>query len=320
MERERKDLMDTRGRKTLIDTRRRRRDSVLTTSREGARSPTPEPPAKRRRPNVDLGAMLKPAQIPPDKYYAIQSVLFEQDKIMSERGDEIRDRCIQIHNLKKDLDDANARIDRDQERLKKKANQIAGLEKQLVKAKGVQNGAADELRKRKRYFEEVTDDQEDLINVGRKILTEKTQEASRLTEENKQLRATISDRDGTISSLNNQVLRISMASGDEMATMAIESQAQRTLSMVRGLQKNIAERDIAIEDYKAKNDALNAANSQFKGENAELKNKNADSEKALKAVEKRAAESKAILEDQNKLIDRLMKDNARLLEANEKVK
>lgn len=317
---DRKRLIDTRGRQTLMQTAQQRRDSVQASSRGRMRSQKPEPPIKMRRPNVDLGAMLKPDHLPPNTYYSIQSVLFEQDKLITERGNEIKDRCKQISVLKQDLDDANARIGRDEKRLRKKPSDIAGLEKQLVQAKKNKETITLELRNRKRSFDEINDDQEDLINVGRKILSEKNQEAERLARENKQLRATISDRDRTISSLNHQILRISMAPGNEMAAIAIESQAQRTLSMVKGLQSDVAQRDTIIEDFTAKNEALIATNECFKTENADLKTKVTEVERAFKAVEKRAIESKEILEEQNKLIDRLMKGNARFLEASQKSK
>lgn len=100
--------------------------------RYGAISPrTPPNP----RLNSDLGSMLRGSNIPPHKYRAIQAVMKDQEQIIAERGAEIKYRCTQIHNLKKDLSRAHLNMEVDSGCIKKRDSQIADLEKQLERAK-----------------------------------------------------------------------------------------------------------------------------------------------------------------------------------------
>ena len=222
--------------------------------------------------------------------------------------------------------------DLDKRRTSNKGDQYVPRDRQLEEAMNKVTDLRGEIRILERQYEDANDkleNQEDLLNAGRKCLTAKNEECERLGEENKQLRATVSERDSTISSVYDQVMRSAMASGDEMTQMALQAQAERTLSMVKGLQKDVAERDTEIKGYIAENKKLMDANStlkplneeltaelgDLKTKNRELAAKQDESIKAKVATEERATESKAVLEEQKHLIDRLMKENARLLEA-----
>ncbi|KAK3701063.1 hypothetical protein LTR37_015625 [Vermiconidia calcicola] len=290
----------------LIDTRKRklpssdRRDSAYASSL----SPTPKMP----RLNVDLGSMLYPAYIPDDKYRSVQDVLDRQGQTIADRGAEIEELCAQIHDLREDLKKANGLIDRDRESIGCKNEQLWDLDSQLKKAKAdLKELRSDvvsvrEFCKRKSYWEERDSEQNEFMAMGAKVLGEKTEEAKRLEQENQQLRTVVGERDGTISALNAQLLTMSMASPDERANMAIEIQAQRTL-----------DRDASIANYKARNAALAEADRNHKSTVGDLSKTIAHKNKALEAAGKHVTEAKAITEDQAKLIERLRKENARLL-------
>ena len=111
---------------------------------------------------------------------------------------------------------------------------------------------------------------------------------------------------------------MSMASADEMAAMAMESQAQRSVKLVQGLQNDIAERDTMIEKYRSRNNELSAENETYKSQNEQLTTRIAENEKALQAAANQAAEARVVADDQIKLTQRLMDVNARL-SANQKI-
>ena len=270
--------------------------------------------AKMNR-ETDLGALLSGSGLPPKKFWAIQRVLNEQEDVIAERGAEIHDRGIQIRDLKEDLHRNRLKVEVDSGRIERRDRELSKLEKELetAKAKAEQgNVSACELRERKQYFDNYAEEQNQLMSLGRKMLARKTEEAEGFEKEIIQLRAALDERDAMIGELQDQVLRMSMAPPDAMAAMAIEAQAQRTLGLVKGLQKDVADRDAEIANLKAQSNghqlgmALSAT--QTKAVNAKLTAKS----QALQAVEKQAAEAKSITEDQAKLVQRLMEENARL--------
>lgn len=156
-----------------------------------------------------------------------------------------------------------------------------------------------------------------MMDLGRKMLARKSEEAKQFEVQNRQLQATVDERDGTITTLNDQLLRMSMAPPNEMAAMAIEAQAQRTLTMVKGLQRDVEGRDAKIAKHESRKSDLLVVNDVYKTQIDALNKAIEDKTKALQSAEKQAAEAKGITEDQAKLIERLMKENARL-SANQK--
>ena len=281
------------GRKRKID----RRDSVTDLF--------PDLAAKAaRRPPIDLGEVLQPTRIPYAKYRKIQSILNEQDEMILERGAEIKDRCTQIHNLKSELSEARADIEVYRQRIEQKHKRVTDLEKQLkeVKTKRDEGSVtAHEFQEHKQYYENFIGDQNQLINLGTKVLADKTAQVTRLENDTRKLEA-------TVSSLSAEIVRLSLAPADELA----EAQAQRTLTMVKGLQNDIAEREVQIENYRSENGSLTIDNNTYKMQNDNLNKAIAAHKNALQFANKQTAEAKAITEDQAKLIQRLMEENARL--------
>ena len=301
---------------SIIGTRKRK-DTPLDRS-ENTSELSPGRPAKvaRHISPIDLGALLKPTNIPRDKFRKIQGLLNAQDQTIAKRGAEIKDRCTQIHGLKRELSEAHADIEQYRTKVERKHRQIVDLEKKVkeVNVKDDQDTVSvREYRERKHYYENFIEEQNQIMNLGRKVLADKNKQVQRLEEESRKLQVTVEERDATISSLNGQIFHMSMASADELA----EAQAQRTLSMIKGLQSDIAERDVRIVNCEAeKSEAVSAKNAykiQIDGMNKTV----AAQGNALDFANKQAAEAKAITEDQAKLIQRLMEGNARL-SANQK--
>ena len=121
--------------------------------------------------------------------------------------------------------------------------------------------------------------------------------------------------------LNNHLIRINNAPGNEAVAVAVETQAERTLGMVKGLQNEVEECNATITKLKAQNEELVSANGNAVGQARQLGNELDETKAKLQAVEAKATEEKAITDQQSQLIQKLMSTNARLsgLGANEKV-
>ena len=304
---------------SLIDTRKRKLDSIDSSSSISYRPSSESTVNMQRTQHVDLGAILQPTNIPKDKYNKIQGILNDRERTIAERREEIETRCNQIHSLKLELGEANARIDRDESRINGANRQIADLKSQVDKAKAkLQQDtlAARELRERKQHFKDREAELTQTMDLGRKYLADKTRQASQLERDNDKLRATVGARDETISSLNMQVLRISNASVDEAAKMAMETQAQLSLGLVTGMRSEIEERDNSIEEYKRINQErtqdVTKVNREANAKIKELDRKLAAKDMVLQETVKNADEARAITQDQAKFIKRLMDENARL--------
>ena len=101
-------------------------------------------------------------------------------------------------------------------------------------------------------------------------------------------------------------------------TVAVEAQAERTLGMVKGLQNEVTECNATITKLKAQNEELVSANDNAMGQARQLGSELDETKAKLQVVEAKATEEKAITDQQNQLIQKLMSTNARLsgLEAN----
>ena len=295
----------------IVNNRKKKRKNT----RLGSDDNDMPPPAKAHRPNLSLGPMLYPTRIPEHKYDAIQKVIWDQDKTIVERGKVISHREKLIHELKEQLAVAVENNEHYRERLVQRRGHIDDRKERLQMAKSMHDpqAAARELRERKQYYEEYIEDQSQFMGLGRKVLAEKTEQATRLTAEVHQLQTLIGARDAAISALHDKIQCLAMASADELAAIAIESQAERTLGMVDGLQEEIAQRDMAIENYKAKNTALVAANESYSIKNQDLNRAVAAHKKGVDGAGKQAADAKGIIDDQGALIETLMEENARLV-------
>lgn len=297
-------------RRNLVDTRKRKdtpfddRDTMV----KRARSKSPPP-----MPQIHLGSLLYPIRIPPAQYEKVQSVLNKQENLVRERGYTIEKRCTQIHELKKELAVAEEKIRGHGGRLQRKMEQIADLQAQIKKLRSAGNPTdlARELRERKEYYQGQIEEQDQVLQAGSKFLAAKNQEAERLKKENLELERVIAAKDSQIFYMSNS------ATGQAVA-VAVQVQAQSSLNLVHGLQNDVVERDKIIENYKAEEEKLASDHDKLKGEVEEMKEKMKTVNKNVCTAIAWADEAKSISEEQAKLIQKLMLENARLGE-NQKV-
>ena len=324
--------------KSLIDTRKRKRG-------ERSRSRSREAQRRLTRPSLDLGAILRGSHIPENKYRAIQDVMLKQDRLILARDQDIKDLTSRVDELKDHLADGNASIDPEHRDIVGRNKTIAGLQNDIYSMKvsagkeRAENTAVTlDLQERNQALEMKVQQQNELMEIGRTVLAEKREQFEKCTTENQQLRTTIGDRDKTISSLNDTILRISMSHPEEAAKIGMETQAQRHLNMVKGLQADVAQHakaaasasvrckqlENANESLKALKEkltrqsedgnrkALTDANAKLKSEVDQLREEVTEKDKKLRAAASKAAEATSISDDQARLINKLLDENARL--------
>jgi chromosome segregation ATPase len=271
---------------------RRRRDSV---------QPIPRSPP---RPKHLLGPLLFPQRLPPQEFDRIQRVLDDQNDAIKTREEEIEELTHRNHHLQRELSMARRDATRKVEREKLQVR----LEKQL---KAEKEAVAD-LRAHKKDYDEQLEGLKQLMTVGTKVLNEKNQQTDALSQEVHSLRATIDERDNTITSLHERISEMTRAPPDQWAAVAVEAQAQRTLSMVKGLQGDLSNRDANIANQQSVINSLTATNTKFEAQIDEMQKAHLVVEEAAKASRKKVAEAQSVLDDQSKLIERLLKENERL--------
>lgn len=158
------------------------------------------------------------------------------------------------------------------------------------------NVAMDKLQSAHHDLQGMKGLQDGLLNMGRRIIEEKS-------TENKELRTQLAERDSTISVLNDSIIRIGMASAEEAVVMANEVSALRSLKMIEGYQKTITDREEVTEQYKERFRVLNA-----RLVNAEQAAKRADL--AANYASKPAAEAREIANEQQVLIEKLLREGS----------
>ncbi|KAF7195988.1 hypothetical protein HII31_02614 [Pseudocercospora fuligena] len=207
------------------------------------------------------------------------------------RGLEIGKRCNQIHDLKAEIDKKDGVIRKLQER----------------------NGESGKLRDEKRDLEEFIETQNQLIEIGTSALRDQRMKVGRLEEENVGLKTRNEELETEIGNLQDIVAQMETAEGEELVGLALEAQAQRTLNMVQGLQREVAEKD-SREARRVGEVASLEMQVLEKGRRATAaEQKQLEQAKVIEELRKerdearmRAKEAEAIAEEEGKLIKRLM--------------
>lgn len=165
-------------------------------------------------------------------------------------------------------------------------------------------------------FEDFARFQTDLLNIGGNVLAERNEKVRELSAANQQLHVTIGQRDSTILALNQQVTEL-IAVVDPKMKMPVEAQAQHTLTAVKGSQGDVARGETEIQYYKKrkknkKSNAQVAANVSCTTQSIRLANDNTRLEPALAAERSKSEQVKQLVENQMKLIQKLLADTHRL--------
>ena len=175
------------------------------------------------------------------------------------------------------------------------------------------------LRERKHHLETQLEEKNQWMAMGTKALDEKTSEVKRLEGESARLSRLVTERDSTVSKLNEQIMHIGNAPAHEITSVMLEAQASRTLGLVNGLKE-----DVAREQSKAKgletqiermNGVIRTQNQAKVDQQREvegLKRALSKQESIAEAATQRAKDAKEVTEEQNALVARLMAANARL--------
>lgn len=201
----------------------------------------------------------------------------------------LRDRDDQVHRLKTDaLRDSRAREERHKQamtdvrrdlhaqldskedllqktydRLRSKEESVRDLVEQLAKERGI----ARELRKEaKGPSDQQFAELEEIMKAGYKVLEERNHEVGAMKPQMQRLQVTVDARDSTIASLNERILRLTMAPPQGWMHEALDAQAQSTLTMVKGLQQDVAHRDETIYSYQDKITKQKTANAGLRDE------------------------------------------------------
>jgi hypothetical protein len=231
----------------------------------------PWPPPRRPGVYMTIGDLLRSSNLTEPEIKRVEDALKQRERTIDERNDELEQSRYKIRVLTENVDKTQNAFQR----------ATAKLEDSNV--------AMDKLQSAHHDLQERKDLQDCLLNMGRRIIEEKS-------EEIQELRTQLAERDSTISALNDRIVRVGMASADEAVVLANEASAHRSLKIFEGYQKDIAARDEVIKQYKE----------SFKMLNAQLRG----AEEAAKGVVGQAAEAKEIADEQQVLIEKLLKEGS----------
>lgn len=325
------DLFDTssrNGQTDLFDTRKRRASVMATPDRRYDRYDThahSPPPQKRKQqhtysPNLDLGGMLYPDRISNQKFRTIQDTLKDQgrriqelikdasarEETLSDRGKEISKCRAQIESLDKQvghLDLQNRRLKDDKQRQEKAAEHTLKQHREV-----------------KEKLQSLVKEKDGYLGIGTKAVKEKTELAKRVESENVLLRSTITERDGTISKLNEQIWRLAKSSGEELTHERLEAQATMTLGMMNGLRDDVRAKDMTITELETQVEEMSvvlkegyAAKVALQREVENGKREVARQKEIAERATKRAQRAREVAEQQEELIGRILEENGKLV-------
>ncbi|EME80409.1 uncharacterized protein MYCFIDRAFT_78149 [Pseudocercospora fijiensis CIRAD86] len=218
----------------------RRRDLIDTRKRQRSASPTPIPNKMARAipGDAELRRIVYGHRIPNSIFERLESRWIElkdeaakhardaasnakEASKSAARGIEIGKRCNQIHDLK---------------------TEIEGKEKVMRKLQE-RNGESGKLRAEKKDLEEFIETQNQLIEIGTSALRDQRMKVGRLEEENEGLKGRVEELETENGHFQDLVGQMGEAEGEELVGLALEAQAMRTLGMVKGLQREVEEKD-----------------------------------------------------------------------------
>ena len=235
------------------------------------------PPARRPpREYMTIRDLLRSSNLTGLEIKRVEDALQQREGTIDERNAELEQSRDKIRVLTEDLDKAQDGFQRATDKLEDS------------------HVAMDKLQSEHHDLQAMKELEDGLLNMGRRIIGEKSADVQ-------ELRTQLAERDSTISALNDRIIHIGMASADEAVRMANDASAMRSLKMIEGYQKTIAARDEVIKQYKE----------SFKALNAQLGDAEQAANEATMAADlatEQAAEAREIAEEQQALIERLLKE------------
>lgn len=183
-------------------------------------------------------------------------------------------------------------------RLSKKDSKIQELE-QLLAGK---NKKISDLQKQTKDDAAVNEQHAQLLEFGTSTLRDQREKRATLEKENEALRQRISDLESKYDDLNDVLLQMEEAKGDELTGLALEAQARQSLDLVKGLQADVAEKDAELQQLKtvlAEKDKKVAAKEKREAE-------------LIETMKRQAKERGEFAREQQKLVERTLAENERL--------
>lgn len=191
----------------------------------------PEPPSwNRGMKNARFDERIQDNRLPirerDDHLYHLTKVL-----------DEGREQDREIRTLRAKLTDAEKVTDRQSDKLYEQEKQIKHMRQTVGKQQQQHSAELVELENR-------DDEQETAIQLASALLQQAHQDRDRQAQQ-------LFERNALIETLNDRVYKMATLLPDEAAQVALESQAQRHLNVMRGLQTDLAKREAFIADLQA---------------------------------------------------------------------
>ena len=262
--------------------------------------------------DLDLGSMLRGDHINPSNYRKIQQLLKEQDR--------------KIQALSKDVDDGEATLRERGREIFQRCNQVGALkqrveslEEENARLKSEKVSGVKSLREKNEQLQQKLREKEDFMGMAKEGVKDIGKEKGRLEEENLRLRQTISERDATVSKLNDRVWKVTSASHDGLTSAALEAQAEQMLNTVTGLKNDVAVRDAKIQKYDVVVERMNGvireanlAKSGLQREVEDLKRELVKQREVAEKATERAREKGEVVKEQGRLIGRILEENRRL--------
>lgn len=312
------DFSPRSGQPDLFDSRKRKADAMGSPGGRRFDRYDSAAPVKHPQSNVSLGALLFPDRLPPDKFHKIQSVLNRQDKKIKELNGDIEAGEEVLRYRSQQITQRNEEIGSLERRISSLKEENEGLREDKKRLSAGQ-ASARQLRDSKNSLQQQVKERDEMLDLGSKIAKDMTNERDRLKEENARLHQTVSERDATVSKLNERVWKITSANADEHTAVALEVQAEQTLGLVNGLKKDVVLREQQIEQSSRQQQEAKAiiaqrdkANVQLQREVEGVKRELAKQKDAAEAASKLAAERGEVMMEQDALIKRIMEENKRL--------
>lgn len=154
-----------------------------------------------------------------------------------------------------------------------------------------------ELEKAKQQLEgseEKFGDQGLLLKAGKALISKKDSENQDLLTTNSALSSRVSELESDISALHAEIAKIGRSSPDQAVAIANEISAARTLNLVQGLRKEVADREEDIRRERAQVKRLASEVTRFEG--------------LVEEERRKGEEARGIAVEQQGLIERLMGD------------
>lgn len=259
---------------------------------------------------MTIGDLLRSSNLTKEEIHRVESALHDRDAEIESRDAEIQRVELALRKREGVIEGNRVELQRKESDSKDQDVAFDSLQREMRQLMA-ELGDVDE---RKRM-------QDGLLRLVKQLIEQKSVESERL-------RTRLSERDEANEQLYEQLQRIGMANQTEIVAIANQISAQKTLEMVSGLRRDIAERDESIragqrelsskdeeiQFLKQRIEQMEEQAREFGSEVEGAKREAADAKKeakeargAVERLEWKVQEGNSIAEEQQDLIKRLLR-------------